>query len=151
MSTVRADFGGSRGIACSNLTLQQAGAIVVSYGDALANHAPPVGSVADASTLPFTKSLIKRALIALLEANTSHESRACLTTAYLRLSDWQEGVGEIKVPMDPPPTDLAGDTHDRREETRPQTPHTELWRERAEEERQQLQAELQELGFLSCL
>lgn len=149
MSTVRAIFRGCDDSARVTLTLPQAGAIAVAYGDVLSTRAPPVGAVADAADLPFPKSVIKRALITLLGASLDPESRACLTTAYLCLADWQERVQDGGAGLAASAVGRRGGALNQTGETRSRTQQSDLWQKSAEEERERLQAELQELGLLS--
>lgn len=74
--------------------------IIQEYGRALVHKAPPLGGVADVSKLPHSKSKIKKALIQALYAVEGPELARSLKDGYVRLSDWQEDVGEQTIGID---------------------------------------------------
>jgi len=80
---------------------QKAMLIVQSYGAVLEENSPTPGYVADVATLPFPKELIKAAIRIALLCAKEQELHAALTTAYLSIAHWQEGVGEKQIGFDP--------------------------------------------------
>jgi hypothetical protein len=69
----------------------------------------------------------------------------------MRLADWQEGVENGEAGLGISPTDRPAAALDQMGEMRSRVRQSDPWQRSAEGEREQLQAELQALGFLSCM
>ncbi|MFI4869434.1 MAG: hypothetical protein ACHQDD_08795 [Steroidobacterales bacterium] len=78
-------------------------AIVSAYADALrAKHS----IAADASSLPYPKKRIKRAILFVLATSSDPAAREQLRSAYVSLADWQEGIGPGPYAFDITPSDV---------------------------------------------
>jgi len=80
-----------------SMTPELATQIIQEYGAVLQNNSPLPGGVADISNLPYPKNQIKKALIIGLKTNDDPQMQEMLKTAYIQLTDWQEGVGDSAV------------------------------------------------------
>jgi hypothetical protein len=89
----------------------------------------------------------KQALITLLKSNEDPQMLEHLKSSYWLLADWQDGVGNTNVGLDLSNMDLTADPIELAKQMSEQSNDNE-WKEKAEKERQQLRAELKELGYL---
>ena len=64
----------------------------------------------DARNLPHPKQLIKQALIVALQSTTDPQKREQCKVGLFYLVDWQEGVGDAPVGLDPRKFDLNATT-----------------------------------------
>ena len=129
----------------STMTFQQAADIAGAYGDVLVSIVP--GAIADASKLPHSKPIIKQALITLLKTNKDPQMIEHLKSSYWLLADWQDGVGQTNIGFDPSSIDITADPVELAKQLSAQSGNKE-WTEKADKERQQLRAELGDLGYL---
>jgi hypothetical protein len=74
---------------------EQAAAITRAFELHLERCTHPSGFVADESELPHRKAQVDAALLASLRSAQDAEARGRLKSAYLRLAQWQPGVGEV--------------------------------------------------------
>ena len=138
-------FGGNKKQSDSSMSVERATEIAGAYGDVLENNAPVPGTFADTSKLPYPKPIIKQALTLLLKSNTDIQVKDHIKTAYLFLADWQEGIGSTNVGLDLTGMDISADPMQLVEKITSQDNGIEKWQTIANEERQQLKTELDNL------
>jgi len=148
MSIFKSIFGNKNSSSSYTMTFDQAADIAGTYGEILEHNAPAPGTVADASKLPYSKNIIKQAIITLLNSDTDPQMKEHLKSAYWFLSDWQEGVGNTNAGLDLSNMDLSADPIELAKQMTAQKDTGKQWTEKAETERQQLRAELHQLGHL---
>ena len=138
-------FGGNKEPSDSSMSVEYATKIAGAYGNILENNAPVPGTFADTSKLPYPKPIIKQALTLLLKSNTDIQVKDHIKTAYLFLADWQEGIGSTNVGLDLTGMDISADPMQLVEKITSQDNGIEKWQTIANEERQQLKTELDNL------
>ncbi len=82
------------------LSLEEAVAIVRSYGALLERGGRTQGMVADASRLPHPKARVREALLLVWELATDPQEREFMRNAALTLAYYQQGVGEGERSLD---------------------------------------------------
>jgi hypothetical protein len=121
--------------------------IIQEYGSAMVHKAPPAGGVADESNLPYPKSKIKKAVIQALCAVDGPEMATSLKHGYLKLSDWQEDVGEQSIGIDLSKFGMILDTDERVDAYLEQESQIEKWKNQVNDEMESLQDDLEKLGL----
>lgn len=121
--------------------------ILQSYGKILETAAPAPGTVADVNKLPYTKQQIKKAIIAALRSTGDSQMKEHLKVAYIVLSNWQEGVGEVNRGLDVSALDMNQDAESLAKAVLEQSSGAEYWTAKAQKEQETLERELQELGL----
>ena len=86
--------------------------IINAYGKTLEHLAPVPGTIADESKLPFPKSGIKQAILYALKVSQQPTQKQVLKAAYLKLADFQPGVGSKNVGFDLSGVDTSRLTQD---------------------------------------
>ena len=131
----------------SELKFETAIKIIQDYGAVLesATHTP--GSVVDARNLPHPKQLIKQALIVALQSTTDPQKREQCKVGLFYLADWQEGVGDAPVRLDPRKFDLNATTLVLAEQVLSQRAAVEKWDRLVKAEREAVDVELKKLGL----
>ena len=141
-------FGGNKEPSDSSMSVEYATKIAGAYGNILENNAPVPGTFADTSKLPYPKPIIKQALTLLLSSNTDMQINEHIKTAYLLLADWQEGIGPTNVGLDITSMDISADPVQLAGKIASQDNDIEKWQTIANEERQRLKTELDNLQTL---
>lgn len=121
--------------------------IVQAYGKVLETSAPVPGTVADTNKLPFPKQVIKNAIIAALHSIDDPQMKEHLKSAYIQLSDWQEGVGKSNQGLDISTIDLRQDTESFAKAVMEKSSGSEKWLDTAKKEHEALEQELHQLGL----
>lgn len=106
---------------------------------------PGPGCVADVRHLPHPKERIKRAVRSVLVVSTDPQLRNALANGYLLLADWQVGVGDRVVGMDP--KKWVGDIDAQAKIVLDQTSAMEKWNAVVEAEAESLRSDLKQLGI----
>jgi hypothetical protein len=124
------------------MTVQQAKQIVQAYGAVLGS----ARSIADEQELPFSKAVIKQAILMVAPFAPSAEARRSLRQGYLALADFLPGVGgeAIERLRDDDAPITAEQTAAFVRELEKKLP----WLNRSATEAQQLMRELRDAGFL---
>jgi hypothetical protein len=81
---------GSVSVERINAKIEECQRIVRAYGDALLSRK---SMYADASDLPYSKSIIKEALVVAMMATKDKQVRDQIMCSFLYLADWQDGIG----------------------------------------------------------
>lgn len=131
----------------ATMRVEAAEKIVQEYGAALRSVACPGRYVTDVRNLPHPKEHIKQALILALRLNTDPTEREALKIGYISLADWQEGVGDIPVSLDPTKMDLNADPIGLATQIAAQGDRLVKWLAVVKEEQEALKSELQKLGL----
>jgi len=84
--------------------------IVSAYGKVMETSAPALGTVADATKLPYPKQQIKDALIDVLRSTDDPQMKESIKIGYFMLANWQEGVGDNNIGLDLSKVDPEQDT-----------------------------------------
>lgn len=84
----------------SSASLEESREIVGGYCSFLEHSAPLSGTVADVKKLPYSKTKIKEAIVICLKSISDSRTRETIKSAYIWLSNWQEGVGEENLGPD---------------------------------------------------
>lgn len=147
MGLIKYLFGRKKDYSESPMSLEQATEIVWAYGDVLENSTPAPGTVADTSRLPYSKPVIKQALIVMLQSVENPRIQEYLKTAYVLLADWQEGVGQTNNGRVHTNVDLLPDLKKLIKRPLSKDKDFEKWYTQAKTEGQQLKSELQNLGL----
>ena len=129
------------------MPLEEMNKIIQEYGTAMVHKAPPSGGVADVSSLPYPKSQIKRAIIQALYAVAGPEMATSLKAGYVKLSDWQEDVGEQSIGIDLSKFGMILDTGERADAYLEQENQIEKWKDQVNDEMESLQDDLEKLGL----
>lgn len=122
-------------------------AIIQEYGKTLETSAPSPGCVADESKLPYSKEVIKKAIITGLRSTEDQQIREHLKVGYIQLADWQKGVGESDQGLDLTNIDMNQDTESLAKAILEHSSGSEDWVTVAQKEQEVLKQELQELGL----
>ena len=120
--------------------------IIHEYGAMLEHRAPTFDCVADVKKLPYPKDKIKQALIVGLRATSDAVGRNSLKMVYIRLADWQRGVGDTDAGLDASQLNLNDDPMKYAQQVLAQISDREKWSTIIETERRELEAELRRLG-----
>jgi len=131
----------------AQMSQQIAVRIIQEYGAVMEHDSPVPGCVADVSKLPYAKSRIKEALKIGLRATSDAQMREILKVGYLRLADWQEGVGESDIGLDLAGIDPDTDVMKLAERIIAQGDGYENWGQIVTAEQESLKSELIALGF----
>jgi hypothetical protein len=129
------------------MPLEEMNKIIQEYGSAMVYKAPPSGGVADVSSLPYPKSQIKKAIIQALYAVDGPEMATSLKDGYVKLSDWQEDVGEQSIGIDLSKFGMILDTDERVDAYLRQESQIEKWKDQVNDEMESLQDDLEKLGL----
>jgi hypothetical protein len=129
------------------MPLEEMNKIIQEYGSAMVYKAPPSGGVADVSSLPYPKSQIKKAIIQALYAVDGPEITTSLKDGYVKLSDWQEDVGEQSIGIDLSKFGMILDTDERVDAYLEQENQIEKWKDQVNDEMESLQDDLEKLGL----
>lgn len=121
--------------------------VVQAYGKILETSAPLPGTVADSKKLPYPKQRIKEAIVAALRTTSDSHMKEQLKVAYVRLADWQEGVGEANQGVDVSKLDICRDTESVAKTISEQTSTGDKWSKIVQEEEETLKRELQSLAL----
>ena len=121
--------------------------VVQAYGKVLETKAPAPGTVADVKKLPYPKPVIKKALVAALRITDDPKMKEHLKIGYILLSAWQEGVGENDQGLNTLALDMSQDTKSLAQAVLEQSSGSEKWIAKAQEEKETLAKELQEMGL----
>jgi len=121
--------------------------VVQAYGKLLETSSPVPGTVADVKKLPYPKLVIKKALVTAMRSTDDPKMKEHLKVGYIQLSDWQEGVGEIDLGLNMSALDMTQDTQSLAQAVLEQSSGSEKWTAIAQEEREALMKELQEMGL----
>jgi hypothetical protein len=92
------------------MSKQESATIIQAYCDVLKSQAPKPGDVADERLLPFPKDKIKAEIIVALRNESDQNKIDRLKDSYLRLAEWQEGVGMTDQSLDVSQMNLNDDT-----------------------------------------
>jgi len=148
MGIISSLFGGNKNSRShSQMTAKQILEVVGNFGSTLEHSAPAPGCVADTNELPYPKSQIKDALIAVLRTTGDPNMKEALKTSYICLADWQDGVGTSHVGLDLSSFDLQTNIHDLAERLVNQSDEIERWQSIVAAERAVLRNELVQLGM----
>jgi hypothetical protein len=79
------------------MTGPEAQKIVLAYSQALGTQVQGYDHVCDAGKLPFSKDVIKRALLNLLARAQNHLETQKMKFIYAQLAKWQDGVGDESI------------------------------------------------------
>ena len=129
------------------LTFETAIKIIQEYAALLesATHAP--GCVVDARNLPHPKQRIKEALIVALRSTTDPQKREQCKVGLIYLADWQEGVGDAPVGLDPRKLDPNATTLELAERVLSARAGMDKWDQVVKAEREAVELELKKLGL----
>ena len=121
--------------------------IIQEYGRAMVHKAPPLGGVAAVSKLPYPKSKIKKALIQALSAVEGPELARSLKDGYVRLSVWQEDVGEQTIGIDLAEFGTISDLDEQASVYLEQERQIEKWKHNVSNEAESLMDDLKKLDL----
>jgi hypothetical protein len=121
--------------------------IINDYADILEHRSPFPLSVADENKLPWPKTVIKKAIIIALTAETDPQKRSYLMTGYVTLAYWQPNVGDKNQGFDRSKKTTTGDIDKALKEIISQAEQFKQWANVIESEMDKLSAELKQLGF----
>ena len=147
MGLIKKLFSRGRSGPAATISKQDSVNIVKAYSDVLHSHAPKSGSVADVALLPFSKETIKEALIIVLRDTTDQTKIERLKGSYIRLAEWQEGVGESDQGLDISKMNLNDDTEKLARQVLAHGIDREKWQSTVIDEQEKLNQELIDLGF----
>ena len=117
----------SKGEAEPALSKEDVVRIVRDYSVVLASGTPGPSCVADVRLLPHPKAHIRKALIVAMQASRDQKTRAALINAYHSLSEYQEGVGDRVLGIDPTKLDMRTSVEDQASAIRAQSMEMEKW------------------------
>ena len=122
---------------------EQVEKIVQKYGEVLQHASPVAGCVADQNELPYSKDVIKTALIKALQNTVDSHQKGALQVAYLSLANWQSDVGDSHQGIDLTKIDPMLDPS----EFLAMHESSKDWGQIVQNEEKKLQAELKDLGL----
>jgi len=137
----------------SEMALKDAVEIIQAYAKCLEVRAVSASIVTDLNELPCSKEAIKSALIvAMNEKHIDPVQRKYLATGYLRLADFQTGVGDRVIGIDVSTIDIDKENVDALANQVAQSRQEfDSWKPIVEEEQKKLLDELKEAGFEGSL
>ena len=147
MGFIKKWFSRGRSDPAATISKLDAANIIKAYSDVLQTQAPKPGNVADVRLLPFSKEAIKEALIIVLRDTTDPTKIERLKGSYIRLAEWQEGVGESDQGLDISKMNLNDDTEKLARQVLAHGIDREKWQSTVIDEQEKLKQELIDLGF----
>ena len=147
MGLIKKFFGKKQEQPLKAMTPELAIEIIQEYGAIMQNNSPQSGGVADISNLPYLKSQIKEALIIGLKLDDDPKMQEAFKIGYIKLADWQEGVGDTEVRLHFSNLDLNANPEEFAQSVLEQDAGNEKWRHVVQAERDALKEELINLGF----
>lgn len=128
-----------------SMSIPEAEKIMHSYSGYMQTDSPTPGCVADSSKLPYPKDKIKEALKIALTNVSDPKFRNALSTSYLHLANWQDGVGKSDVGFDISGLDPSGDINELLKSVTSAGDPKNSWQEMVDKELIELERELKTL------
>jgi len=147
MGLIKKFFGKKQEQPFKAMTPELAIEIIQEYGAVMQNNSPQSGGVADISNLPYLKSQIKEALIIGLKMNDDPQTQEAFIIGYMKLADWQEGIGDTEVRLHFSNLDLNATPEELAQSVLEQDAGNEKWRHVVQDERNALKEELINLDY----
>ena len=120
--------------------------IIQKYSLILQESAPAAGCVADESKLPYSKDVIKKAIVIALQNTESGEMAESLKVSYLMLANWQIGVGSSDHGIDFSKVTLDKTTFEIAQELTKSAQAIDAWSDVVNKEHEELKKELESLN-----
>ena len=122
--------------------------IVKDYANTIERSAPLPLTVSDTKHLPYSKSIIKEAIINELKNTNDENLKGYLKYGYTLLANWQDNVGDHDVGINLQNVDLdTGNPKNHIKNFQKQSNQYNEWKQLIEEEEKNLKKELEQLGF----